>query len=116
MQANNLAGHYTYAGAEHSLEVSGVDLADGHYSAKVKLQGPAPMAIDAVLDGRVKAPLGEGRSLDVLANAKVTGNAGRRRCTSCRSRPNSSLPTTARPNPCRPSCRPKSRHGNRNPW
>ncbi|RYF35367.1 MAG: translocation/assembly module TamB [Comamonadaceae bacterium] len=76
VQANNLAGRYRYASAEHLLEVSGVDFADGHYSAKVKLQGPAPMAIDAALDGRVKAPLGEGRSLDVLANAKVTGTLG----------------------------------------
>ncbi len=73
VEALNLAGHYRYANAHHDLEIKGVDLADGHYSARVDLQGPAPMAIDATLDGRVKAPLTEGRSLDVLANAKVTG-------------------------------------------
>ncbi|AMM25307.1 translocation/assembly module TamB domain-containing protein [Variovorax sp. PAMC 28711] len=73
VEAIHLAGHYRYANAHHDLEIEGVDLADGHYSARVKLQGPAPMAIDATLDGRVKAPLTEGRSLDVLAAAKVTG-------------------------------------------
>ena len=71
--ARNLAGTYRYADAHHALEVEGVDVADGHYSARVRLQGPAPMAIDAALDGRVKAPLAEGRSLDVLANARIAG-------------------------------------------
>jgi len=74
LQANQLAGSYRYTGAEHQLEVKGVDIADGHYSARVKLQGPAPMALDAALDGRVKAPLAEGRSIEVLAQAAIKGN------------------------------------------
>lgn len=73
LQAAQLAGSYRYAGAEHQLEVTGVDIADGHYSARVKLQGPAPMAIDAALDGRVRAPLAEDRGIDVLAQATVKG-------------------------------------------
>ncbi|CAN7471423.1 translocation/assembly module TamB domain-containing protein [Variovorax paradoxus] len=73
LQANGLAGSYRYTGAEHRLEVKGVDIADGHYSARVKLQGPAPMALDATLDGRVKAPLAEGRSIEVLAQAAIKG-------------------------------------------
>ncbi|QGW84181.1 translocation/assembly module TamB domain-containing protein [Variovorax paradoxus] len=73
LQANQLAGSYRYTGAEHHLEVKGVDIADGHYSARVKLQGPAPMALDATLNGRVKAPLAEGRSIDVLAEAAIKG-------------------------------------------
>ncbi|MET3497280.1 translocation/assembly module TamB domain-containing protein [Variovorax boronicumulans] len=73
LQALNLNGSYVYKNAEHALEVKGVDIADGHYSARVKLQGPAPMAIDAALDGRVKAPLAEGRSIDVLAQATIKG-------------------------------------------
>ncbi|TWD91340.1 autotransporter secretion inner membrane protein TamB [Variovorax beijingensis] len=73
LQANQLAGSYRYTGAEHQLEVKGVDIADGHYSARVKLQGPAPMALDAALDGRVKAPLAEGRSIEVLAQAAIKG-------------------------------------------
>ncbi|RRH86603.1 translocation/assembly module TamB [Variovorax beijingensis] len=73
LQANQLAGSYRYTGAEHRLEVKGVDIADGHYSARVKLQGPAPMALDATLDGRVKAPLAEDRSIEVLAQAAIQG-------------------------------------------
>ncbi|WP_295985542.1 translocation/assembly module TamB domain-containing protein [uncultured Variovorax sp.] len=73
LQALNLSGSYSYKAAEHVLEVKGVDIASGHYSARVKLQGPAPMAIDAALDGRVKAPVAEGREIDVLAAATVKG-------------------------------------------
>lgn len=73
LQARNLAGSYIYKAAEHALEIKGVDIADGHYSARAKLQGPAPMALEASLDGRVKAPLAEDHSIDVLAQATVKG-------------------------------------------
>ncbi|TAJ62057.1 translocation/assembly module TamB domain-containing protein [Variovorax sp.] len=73
LQAQRLAGHYRYTGGEHKLDVEGVDIAEGHYSARVKLQGAAPMAIEATLDGRVKAPLPEERSLEVLAKAGIQG-------------------------------------------
>ncbi|ADU39335.1 translocation/assembly module TamB domain-containing protein [Variovorax paradoxus] len=73
LEAKNLTGSYVYKNAEHALEVKGVDIADGHYSARIKLQGPAPMAIDAALDGRVKAPLAEDHNIDVIAQATVKG-------------------------------------------
>jgi translocation and assembly module TamB len=73
VEAMNLAGHYIYAQRKHTLNVDGVDLADGHYSARVGLQGDAPMALDLALDGRVRAPLAEGRSIDVLATATAKG-------------------------------------------
>ena len=73
LEATGLSGHYRYAGAHHQLEIGGVDIADGHYSAQVDLQGAAPMAIDARLHGRVKAPLAEDRSIEVLADATVQG-------------------------------------------
>ncbi|KQW55963.1 translocation/assembly module TamB domain-containing protein [Variovorax sp. Root411] len=74
LRALNLSGSYSYnKAAEHALEIKGVDIADGHYSARVKLEGPAPMAIDAALDGRVKAPLAEDHDIDVLATAAVKG-------------------------------------------
>lgn len=76
VEANNLAGSYRYARAttQHALVVDGVDVADGHYTARVGLQGAAPMALDATLDGRVRAPLTEGRTLDVLAQATAKGD------------------------------------------
>ena len=73
VEAKNLAGHYTYTQRKHALNVDGVDLADGHYSARVGLQGDTPMALDLALEGRVRAPLPEGRSIDVLANATAKG-------------------------------------------
>ncbi|HYP83363.1 translocation/assembly module TamB domain-containing protein [Variovorax sp.] len=71
--ATGLAGSYRYQGGEHRLKVDGVDLADGHYVADVKLQGAAPMALDAHIDARVRAPMGDERSLDVLAAATAKG-------------------------------------------
>ncbi|MBU2287417.1 MAG: translocation/assembly module TamB domain-containing protein, partial [Gammaproteobacteria bacterium] len=73
IEAKALAGRYRYTDDHHLLDVQGVDVADGHYSANVKLQGPAPMAIDARLNGSVRAPLTEGRAMDVLADATVQG-------------------------------------------
>ncbi|VTU36833.1 Autotransporter assembly factor TamB [Variovorax sp. PBL-H6] len=73
LQADNLAGSYRYAGDEHQLVVEGVDIAQGHYGARVTLQGPAPMALDAALEGRVRAPLAEGRDIEVLAEARAKG-------------------------------------------
>ena len=74
VEATNLSGHYVYAQRKHALNIDGVDLADGHYSARLGLQGDAPMALDLALDGRVRAPLAEGRSIDVLAKAAAQGH------------------------------------------
>lgn len=70
---DKLAGHYRYTAAHHELQLDGVDVADGHYSGKLRLQGPAPMAIEAALGGRLRAPLDKERHLDVLATARVNG-------------------------------------------
>jgi translocation and assembly module TamB len=75
VEAKNLAGSYRYVRAPsmHTLAVDGVDVQDGHYGAKVALQGDAPMALDAVVDARMKAPLPEGRSIDLVAKATAKG-------------------------------------------
>ncbi|HEY2257842.1 MAG TPA: translocation/assembly module TamB, partial [Variovorax sp.] len=73
LQATQLKGSYRYANQQHQLEITGVDIADGHYGAQLTLQGPAPMAIDASLDGRVRALLAQDRSIGVLANASIKG-------------------------------------------
>ncbi|MDM0020566.1 translocation/assembly module TamB domain-containing protein [Variovorax saccharolyticus] len=73
LQATKLEGSYRYSDAHHQLEIEGVDIADGHYGARLRLQGPAPMAIDATLNGRVRALLAQDRSLDVRAEASVKG-------------------------------------------
>lgn len=73
LQATHLAGSYRYSDAHHQLEITAVDIADGHYGAQLRLQGPAPMAIDATLNGRVRALLAEDHSLDVRAEASIKG-------------------------------------------
>jgi len=73
LEARALSGHYRYTDAHHTLALDGVDIADGHYSGKLRLQGPAPMALDLSLDGKVRAPLAEGRSMEVAATAAIQG-------------------------------------------
>jgi translocation and assembly module TamB len=73
LQATKLEGSYRYANDHHILEVTGVDVAEGHYGAHVDLQGPAPMAIDASLNGRVRATLSQDNRIDVRADATVKG-------------------------------------------
>jgi translocation and assembly module TamB len=73
LQATKLAGAYRYVNDHHILEVTDVDVAEGHYGAHVDLQGPAPMAIDAALNGRVRATLAQDHPIDVLADAAVKG-------------------------------------------
>ncbi|RYY92242.1 MAG: translocation/assembly module TamB, partial [Comamonadaceae bacterium] len=73
VQVQALAGRYRYEGQEHKLRIDGVDVADGRYSGDVTLQGPAPMALDLALQGRVRAALQEGRQLELDAQAKAKG-------------------------------------------
>jgi translocation and assembly module TamB len=73
VEVKNLAGRYGYAQRQHALTIDGVDVADGHYSARIGLQGDAPMAIDATLEGKVRAPLAEDRTIEVQAQASVKG-------------------------------------------
>lgn len=74
VQAQRLAGDYRYDGAAHQLKIDNVELAQGQYSAQVKLQALAPMAIDATLDGTVQTtPPGGGHPLRVAAHATVQG-------------------------------------------
>ncbi|MFT4268084.1 MAG: translocation/assembly module TamB domain-containing protein, partial [Xenophilus sp.] len=77
VQATGLAGRYVFDGKDHRLRIDGVDLATvaaGHYSADMQLQGAAPMALKLVLDGRVRAPLEEGRSMELAVRAMADGS------------------------------------------
>ncbi|MGI4779086.1 MAG: translocation/assembly module TamB domain-containing protein [Janthinobacterium lividum] len=76
LEARNLAGNYRYvrAPSQHTLVVDNVDIQDGRYDAKVALQGDAPMALDASVNGTVRAPLTEGRTIDLVARATAKGD------------------------------------------
>ncbi|WP_225781308.1 translocation/assembly module TamB domain-containing protein [Xenophilus sp. Marseille-Q4582] len=73
VEVRALAGRYRYEGQAHQLKIDGVDVADGHYSADLKLQGPAPMALNLALQGRVQAALQEDRKLELNAQARAEG-------------------------------------------
>ncbi|WP_038207946.1 translocation/assembly module TamB domain-containing protein [Xenophilus azovorans] len=76
VQATGLAGRYVFDGQDHRLKIDGVDLAtpvQGHYSAEAQLQGAAPMALKLALDGRLPAPLEEGRSMELAVHATADG-------------------------------------------
>ena len=73
VEVHALAGRYRYEHQEHRLRIDGVEVADGHYSADLHLQGPAPMKLDLALQGRVQAALQEGRKLELEAQAKAEG-------------------------------------------
>ncbi|RYZ12952.1 MAG: translocation/assembly module TamB, partial [Comamonadaceae bacterium] len=74
VSATGLAGRYRYDDEHHRLKIDGVDLADGHYDAELTLQGPAPMALEMAVNGRVQAPVPEGIApIAVLARARAEG-------------------------------------------
>jgi len=76
--AKALSGRYRYDGAAHHLEVAGVDLPQGHLSADVRMDGKAPMAVDATLQAQLQAQLPKGaaeseRTLGVQVEAQAKG-------------------------------------------
>ncbi len=74
VQAQGLAGDYRFDGREHRLNIDSVELAQGRYSARIKLEAQAPMALDATVDGTVQTtPPGGGSPLQVGAHATLKG-------------------------------------------
>jgi len=74
VQAHALGGRYRHDGAQHRLEITGIDLAQGHYSARATLQAQAPMALQAEAEGRVRTTLpGTPQPLELAAQATLQG-------------------------------------------
>lgn len=73
VRAQALTGRYVYEAQQHRLKLDGVDLADGHYSGTVQLQGAAPMALQLALEGQVQAPLNDERRIALDARATASG-------------------------------------------
>ncbi|WP_427771143.1 translocation/assembly module TamB domain-containing protein [Comamonas thiooxydans] len=72
----DLRGRYEYTGTDHELKVSSLRFAQGAYQAQLKLQGAAPMALQAEATGDVQVPNPLDKSADALntiaVQAKVT--------------------------------------------
>lgn len=74
VQAQALAGRYRYDRTQHQLEISGVDLAQGHYRVQATLQARAPMQLEATIDGKVlTTPPGSTQPLALSAHATLQG-------------------------------------------
>ncbi|MEG2047366.1 MAG: translocation/assembly module TamB domain-containing protein, partial [Comamonas sp.] len=74
VQATALQGHYRYTGSHHQLAVNSLRWAEGRYAAQLKLQGAAPMELEAHLRGSIQTPLPEqDMRLQTLATAQLTG-------------------------------------------
>lgn len=72
----DLRGRYEYTGTHHELKVSSLRFAQGAYQAQLKLQGAAPMALQAEATGDVQVtnPLNKDgdASATIAMQAKVT--------------------------------------------
>ena len=78
LAANALTGRYRYDRSVHHLDIAGVDLPQGHLSANVRLDGNAPMALDATLQAQLQAQLAHGdaeaeRTLGAQVEAQAKG-------------------------------------------
>lgn len=67
----DLRGRYEYTGTHHELKVSSLRFAQGTYQAQLKLQGAAPMALQAEATGDVQVPNPLDKSDDALNTIAV---------------------------------------------
>lgn len=72
----DLRGRYEYTGTHHELKVSSLRFAQGAYQAQLKLQGAAPMSLQAEVTGDVQVPNPLDKSDDaantIAVQARVT--------------------------------------------
>ena len=74
VEALGLAGDYRFDGRQHRLSISGVELAQGRYSARATLDALAPMALHATVGGTVHTAVpGGGAALQLGAQATLQG-------------------------------------------
>ncbi|RUP35308.1 MAG: hypothetical protein EKK45_01425, partial [Curvibacter sp.] len=70
---SHIDGHYHYDGEQHHLQWSELAVAAGHYSGQISLQGAAPMALQAQLEGEIPTGLGAPAPAQLLARAGLQG-------------------------------------------
>lgn len=76
--ATDVAGHYSHDGQSHSMSLDNIRIAQGRYTAQLRLGATAPLPLDARIDGTVRAVLPARQGpLSVHASAGITGSIGR---------------------------------------
>ena len=75
LQLGALHGQYRYDGTQHQLRIDNVDIADGQYRGQMQLQGDAPMALTAQLQGSITSalPASDQPPLALTAQAQLHG-------------------------------------------
>ncbi len=76
IEAHDLQGTYDFNGQQHALQLDSLRLADGHYQGQLILQGSAPMALDAQLEGQLRLPKSGGTVQSLQAKASLAGPLG----------------------------------------
>lgn len=101
VHATGLGGRYRHDGEAHWLDITGIALAQGHYSGQARLQARAPMALEAAVDGRVRAALpGAAQPWEWVAHATLRGSLATeaaRLQLQAQLRPADDAPATAHP-------------------
>lgn len=71
---SDLRGHYDWDGTTHHLRLDSIALAQGRYTADASLDGAAPMALQAALQGSVQTPVpGSEAPLAAAVQAQASG-------------------------------------------
>ncbi len=74
MAISDLRGHYDWDGAAHRLRLDSIALAQGRYTLDATLEGAAPMALRAALQGAVQTPVpGSEAPLTAAVQAQADG-------------------------------------------
>ena len=74
LQVHGLAGQYRFDGQAHHLRIDHLALAQGQYTAQATLQGAAPMALQATVDGTLTTALpGRTEAFAATAHASLQG-------------------------------------------
>lgn len=73
LQASAIAARYQYRDQHHQLDVEQLQLAQGQYQGRVRLQASLPMALDLHASGQVRTSIGDGQDITLDAIASVSG-------------------------------------------
>lgn len=76
VEASDLQGHYRFDGQTHTLKLDRLQWAQGLYQGQLRLQGQAPMALDAHLQGEFNLPNGTRNQPALQAEAQLQGTLG----------------------------------------
>ncbi len=76
IEASGLQGHYRFDGQAHTLDLDRLQWAQGLYRGHMRLQGRAPMALDAQLQGELNLPASARPRPPLQAQAQLQGTLG----------------------------------------